>query len=54
MFAKLYIFLSMNVSPTLARFISRANGFSTTIDPRKYLGVPLLHQRIAKHTYIRI
>jgi len=52
--AKLEFFFSKNVSPTLAKSISRASGFSISNDPGNYLGVPLLHQRIAKHTYMRI
>jgi len=27
------------------------SGFTITKDPGKYLGVPILHQRITKHTY---
>lgn len=49
--AKTKIFFSKNVSSALAENISRNSGFMVTKDLGKYLGVPLLHQRITKQTY---
>jgi hypothetical protein len=49
--AKTKIFFSKNVSQALTNNISRNNDFKTTKDLGKYLGVPLLHQRVTKQTY---
>ena len=48
---KTKIFFSKNVSQALTNNISMNSGFKTTKDLEKYLGVPLLHQRVTKHTY---
>jgi hypothetical protein len=49
--AKTKILFSKNVSTSLANSISRNNGFKVSKDLGKYLGVPLLHQRVTKQTY---
>ena len=50
---KTKICFSMNVTSSLARSITRngSSGFTVTKDPGKYLGVPLLLQRVTKQTY---
>ncbi|KAK2664092.1 hypothetical protein Ddye_002666 [Dipteronia dyeriana] len=42
---------SNNVRESVARSIARVCGFPLTKDLGKYLGVPLIHGRIYKHTY---
>ena len=49
--AKTKIYFSKNVSTSLANDIRRRSGFQVTNDMEKYLGVPLLHQRVTKQTY---
>ena len=49
--AKTKILFLKNVSTSLANSISRNNGFKVSKDSGKYLGVPLLHQRVAKQIY---
>ena len=46
--AKTKLYFSEGVSPTLAKSISHHSGFSITTDFGKYLGVPVIHQRITK------
>ena len=48
---KTKVFFSKNVSASLAEDISRRSGFQITKDMGKYLGVPLLHQKVTKNTY---
>lgn len=45
---------SKNVSPTLARSLSRKSGISLTSCLGKYLGVPLLQERVNKTTFLAI
>jgi len=47
---KTKIFFSKNVSQALTNNINRNSGFKTTKDLGKYLGVPLLHQRVTKQS----
>lgn len=48
------LFVSPNCSRQLARNISALCGIPLTSDLGKYLGVPLLHQRVTKATYYHI
>lgn len=41
----------MNVTPSLARVISRRSGFNVNENLGKYLRVHMLHKRITKQTY---
>ncbi|KAL6218309.1 hypothetical protein ACLB2K_011523 [Fragaria x ananassa] len=50
-FEKSLIFCSPNTSKSLASEISRKCGSPLTSDLGRYLGVPLIHTRINKHTY---
>lgn len=52
--AKTRIFFLKNVSAALANDISRRSGFQVTTDLGRYLGVPLLHQRVTKQIYIYV
>jgi hypothetical protein len=49
--SKTKVLFSRNVSDSLARNISRDCGFGRNEDLSKYLGIPLLHQRITRQTY---
>lgn len=51
---KTQIFFSKNVEPSTAKNISTTNGFSVTNNFGKYLGMPLLHNRVTKATYQEI
>ncbi|KAH9659015.1 reverse transcriptase domain-containing protein [Citrus sinensis] len=48
---KTQIFFSKNVPVTLASRIDKALGFSITSNLGRYLGMPLLHDRVSKKTY---
>ena len=48
---KTKMFFSKGVSHSVVRSLSYKSGFIVTQDLGKYLGVPLLHQRITKQTY---
>ncbi|XP_061993910.1 uncharacterized protein LOC133711840 [Rosa rugosa] len=50
-FEKSKIYVSPNVRNNLAKSISRTCGSPLTKDLGKYLGMPLLHSRLTKHTY---
>ncbi|ONK68085.1 uncharacterized protein A4U43_C05F7270 [Asparagus officinalis] len=45
------IFISPNVETDLAQRIQWESGFSVTSDLGVYLGMPLLHKKIDKHTF---
>jgi hypothetical protein len=49
--SKTNIFFSRNVTPSLARVISRQSGFNVNENLGKYVRVHLLYQRITKQTY---
>ncbi|KAH9734293.1 putative ribonuclease H protein [Citrus sinensis] len=48
---KTQVFFSKNVPVTLASGIGKALGFSVTNNLGRYLGMPLLHDRVSKKTY---
>ena len=48
---KTQIFFSKNVAVTLASRIGKALGFSITNNLERYLGMPLLRDRVSKKTY---
>ena len=48
---KTQIFFSKNVPVTLASGIGNALGFSIINNLGRYLGMPLLHDRVSKKTY---
>ncbi|KAH9666870.1 reverse transcriptase domain-containing protein [Citrus sinensis] len=48
---KTQVFFSKNVPVTLANGIGKALGFSVTNNLGRYLGMPLLHDRVSKKTY---
>lgn len=50
-YEKSLIFCSPNTPRTMAANISAKCGSSLTNDLSKYLGIPLIHSRINKHTY---
>ena len=51
---KTKIFFSKNVPVTLASGIGNALGFSIINNLGRYLGMPLLHDRVSKKTYQNI
>lgn len=50
-FHKSQVFFSANVNDDLASSLSQALGVNITNDLGKYLGVPMLHQRVSKHPF---
>ncbi|CAN1774822.1 hypothetical protein LINPERHAP1_LOCUS13106 [Linum perenne] len=50
-FEKSAIFCSKNVDRRIASTISATLGIPLTQDLGRYLGVPVLHERVTKHTY---
>lgn len=52
--AKTRIFFSRNVHWNVRTQISDALGFQRTDDLGKYLGVPLIHKKVTRHTFIYV
>lgn len=48
---KTQVFFSKNVHWRVRTQLSEALGFQRTEDLRKYLGVPLIHKRVSRHTF---
>jgi len=46
--SKTRVYFSKNMSATTVIHISRNSGFQRIDNPGKYLGVPIIHQRITK------
>ena len=52
--SKTKVFFFNNVNHVHAQELSLVLGFSYTSDLGKYLGVPLLHKRVKKETYVHL
>ena len=51
---KSLMYVSKGVTPREARTLSNIAGFTLAEDLGKYLGVPILHNRVLKNTYKQV